>query len=260
MPKIDVPGIGNVEKKYVYISAAGIAGFVGYMYWRNRQSQSTDTTATDTTADTSAADSGASDTGATFDPSAYGYSYDYSGSAPVYQAPINQTIPVTSGQQITTDAAWDSAAIAQASDMGADPAALSSALGRFLANLCVSNAQADLVRQAEAMLGRPPQSPNLEIKICPSSGNGGSAPTAVSAFHVTQTDKSGISYGWNAVTGADYYHIHIEGNGISHGYNVHATTTRIGSLKSKKKYYAKVHVVVGGKAGPDTPLISATTK
>jgi hypothetical protein len=257
MPTMNVPGIGNVEKKYVYISAAGVAGFVGYMYWRNRQANASASTDTSTT-DTSTTDTGASDLGSTFDPSAY--SYDYSGSAPTYQAPINQTIPVTSNQQITTDAAWDSAAIAQAGDMGADPAALSSALGRFLAGLCVSNAQADLVRQAEGMLGRPPQSPNLQIHICPASGDSGGTPIVVPGFHVTGTDKSGISYAWTAVSGADYYHIHIEGNGVSRGYNIHSTSTRIGSLKSKKKYYAKVHAVVGGKTGPDGSLISGTTK
>lgn len=236
MPTMNIPGIGSVEKKYVIVGAAGIAGFVGFMYLRSRNTANSDTSATDTTTDTSATDE-AGYGADTFDPSAYSDYYG-GGSVPVYQSPINQTIPVTSDQQITTDAAWDSAAVAAAGDMGADPGALSSALGRFLAGLCLSDAQADLVRQAEGMFGRPPQSPQLEIHICPATGTGGTGTKlgAPSGFHATKATKSSVCLAWNALPDSQGYHIKITGGGLNHTVVTHNLTYCVGSLKKSTTY------------------------
>lgn len=259
MPTMNIPGIGTVEKKYVYIGAAGIAGFVGYMYIRNRNS-ATDDEVSDTVTDDPALDSTA------FDPSAmdYGYSYDMSGSAPVYQSPVNQTIPVTSENQITTDAAWDSEAISRAGDIGAESSAVSSALGRFLAGLCVSEAQADLVRQVEGMLGRPPQSPALDIHICPgtpSTPTGGTA-TTPSGFKVSSTDKSGVTVTWTPVAGAQKYLLTIKGGPQKYNHEVtdSAPPYRFGALTKNSTYTFSIKSSVGGVDSPPSAFISGKTK
>lgn len=257
MPTMNVPGIGNVEKKYVYIGAAGVAGFVGYMYWKNRSSA--DTSVSDTVTDPST-DSTA------FDPSQsdYGYSYDMSGSAPVYQSPVNQTIPVTSENQITTDAAWDSEAVSRAGDIGSDGGAVASALGRFLAGLCVSNAQADLVRAVQGILGRPPQSPTLDIHICPDSPTpptGGTA-TVPANFRVTSTDKSGVTLSWDPVPNAQRYIIHIGGGPQKYNHSVtdSAPPYRFGALSKNSTYNFNIRSQVGGVDSAASATVTAKTK
>lgn len=259
MPTMNIPGIGTVDKKYVYVGAAGVAGFVGYMYWRNRNS--TDTAVSDTTTDP-ALDSTA------FDPSQsdYGYSYDLSGSAPVYQSPVNQTIPVTSENQITTDAAWDSEAVNRSGDIGAESSAVSSALGRFLAGLCVSEAQADLVRQVEGLLGRPPQSPALQIHICPGTPTTtpppAGTPTTPTGFRVSSTDKSGVTVTWTPVTGAQRYLIHIGGGPQKYNHSVVDTAPpyRFGALSKNSTYTFNIRSVVGGVDSAASANISGKTK
>lgn len=261
MPTMNIPGVGAVEKKYVYVGAAGIAGFVGYMYYRNRNSAVDDTAVSDTVTDP-ALDSTAFDPGLAGD---YGYSYDMSGSTPIYQSPVNQTIPVTSQQQITTDAAWDSEAVNRAGDIGAEASAVSSALGRFLASLCVSEAQADLVRQVEGLLGRPPQSPSLEIHICPGSPTttppAGTA-TTPTGFRVSATDKAGVTLTWSPVAGAQRYLIHVGGGPQKYDHWVADTAPpyRVGALTKNSTYNFSIKSQVGGVDSPASATVSGKTK
>ena len=260
MPTMNIPGIGSVEKKYVYVGAASIAGFVGYMYIRNRNS-ATDDTVSDTVTDDPALDSTA------FDPSLsgdYGYSYDMSGSAPIYQSPINQTIPVTSEQQITTDAAWDSEAISRAGDIGSEGGAVSSALGRFLAGLCVTEVQADLVRAVEGMLGRPPQSPTLDIHICPGTPTPptGTAVPTPSGFHVSSTDKNGVTLSWTPVPNCNRYLIHIGGGPQKYNHSITDTAPpyRFGALSKNSTYTFNIRASIGGVDSPASANVSGKTK
>jgi hypothetical protein len=259
MPTVNIPGLGSVEKKYVYIGAAGIAGFVGFMYYRSRQTgdATTSDTTTDPTTDPTAFDPGASDFGA--------YGYDLSGSTPTYQAPVNQIIPVTSDQQITTDAAWDSAAVSRADEIGVEGGALASALGRFLAGLCLTESQADMVRSVEGLLGRPPQSPTKEIHICAPSGGGGStAPPAATptGFKVVSTTKSQITVTWTPVSGAQMYLIHIGGGPqkFNHTVSDSAPPYTFGALSKNSTYTFNVKSVVGGSTSPASATVSGKTK
>lgn len=266
MPTMDIPGVGNVEKKYVYIGGGAVVVIAGYMYWRNKQSSTaaTDAAVSDTVTDPNADAAGL---GAdTYDPSGtYGYGYDYSSGATGYQSPVNQTIPVTSEQQITTDAAWDSAAVAQAGDIGVDPTALSSALGRFLAGLCVDAAQADLVRQAEGLLGRPPQSATLEIHICPPSGSGGSTSpgaglAAPGGLHVTSSTTTHVSLAWTAVPGATGYRLYRSDVSTNVG-STSGPAGTVGGLSHNKTYKFHVRAIGSdGKYGAASATVSGKTK
>lgn len=239
--QVKIPGVGPIDKKYAYIGAAGMAGFVGYMYWRNRQSAaSTDTTATDpTTVDPSTYDP-------SLDYSAYGDSSGYIGGTGVYQSPPSQVIPIPSEGQITTNAAWDAAAVAAASDIGVDAQALSSALGRYLAGLCVSEAQADYVRQAQGMFGMPPQTPSLSVKICPGGTGTGSSPgtdlAAPGGLHVTSTTTTHVSLAWNAVAGAAGYRVYRSDVSSNVGSST-GPAFSVGGLAHNKTYHFHVRAV-----------------
>ncbi len=57
MPTVKVPGIGQVEKKYVYIGGALVAGIVGYAYWSRARATASEDVADYTTAEPSGTDS-----------------------------------------------------------------------------------------------------------------------------------------------------------------------------------------------------------
>lgn len=256
---VKIPGVGPVNKKYAMIGAAAAAGFVGYAYWRNRQAAAATPADTTDTTDTSALDNA----NLAADDSSYAYSdgsgYAYGG-APIYQSPISGYPTTPTGNAPTSDPEWAQAAVEWLGNVGVDTQAASHAVSTYLANLCLTGQEADYVRQALAGLGDPPQTHHT-IQICSTGGDGGSStnPPMLPGLHVISTDKSGVTLGWTAVPSADNYHLHVEGNGISHGYTVNGTSARIGSLAANKKYYFSGYVVVSGKKGPTTPLISGTT-
>ena len=255
---IKIPGVGPMEKKYVYLGIAGVAGFVGYAYWKNRSAASTDSTATDTT-DTSALDQANQDAN-TSDPYAYDYSGGYyDGSTPIYQAPYYPTPFPTTGSAPTSDPQWVQDGEAYLEGVGVDAQAASQALSRYLANLCLTDQQADYVRQALAGVGAPPQTTH-NIQICPPTGNGGSTPptTAPTGLHVTAVSKTGVTLAWNAVSGAPGYLLNGSGNGIYHSIAKTGTSGSYGGLSPGKKYAFSVRVNTPG--GKNSTTVYATTK
>lgn len=255
---VKIPGVGPVNKKYAYIGVAAVAGFVGFAYYRSRNSAATDTTATDPNAvDTTSTDP------TTYDPSYSGYSADaagYMGSVPSYYPPYGSSSPISTGAP-ATDSAWTQATVNYLAEVGVDSQAASHALGLYMADLCMTNQEADYVRQGIAGMNQPPQS-HHDIKICPTSpGDPGSgSPTKPSNLHVTGTSKSSVSVAWTAGTGTKYYMLHIDGGGISHSVSTSRTDYTISGLKAKTTYHLTVAGITStGTTGATSP-VSATTK
>lgn len=256
---IKIPGIGPLEKKYAIIGAAGVAGFVGYAYWRNRQAAADDTTVTDTT-DTSGLDTA---TDAASDPYVYGSGDGgYSGGSPVYQSPINSFPTPPSGTTPTSDPEWYQNASNWLINAGVDSQAAGHALSLFLADLCMTQAEADYVRQAKGALGDPPQT-HHNIQICtvttPPPTTGGTA-TPPTGFHVQSTDKSGVSLAWTPVTGATRYIIHIGGGSLNHSIITGSSSYRFGALKKSTTYTFNIKSVVGGVESAASGNVSGKTK
>lgn len=263
--EIKVPGIGPVDKKYVYIGAAGIAGYVGYMYWRNRQAATT--TDTSSTTDTTSTDTGASDTGASYDP---GYNYsayaDTYGSAPYYNSPSGYPIYNQPINQVTNNGEWAADAESKLTDNGVDALQASSAIGRFLAGLCLSEAQADIVRQAEGFSGAPPQG-SFSVKICPPSGGSGSSGGSTGGtlpgpgdLHATAVGSTTCDLAWLRVPGAISYHLydrrHSHAIGTSSGTHKH-----VHGMARHADYYFHVRAVgADGKEGQSSNVLHVRTK
>lgn len=264
---VKIPGVGPLDKKYAYVGAVGIAGFVGFAYWRNRKaSAAAATTATDTTAtDTTALD--AANTAAN-DPS-YAYAtgdggYAYGGGYPIYQSPINGNYPTPTGGAPSTDPQWTQEAINWLANIGVDSQAASHAIALFMSDMCMTSQEADYVRQAKAGLGDPPQT-HHNIQICPTSppggGGGTGAGVAPTGLHVVSTDKSGVTLAWSSVTGSNpVYLVHVDGGGISHSAGTFKTSYRISGLKKGTHYNFNVRAVVNSVTSPASASVSATTK
>jgi hypothetical protein len=120
-----------------------------------------------------------------------------------------------------------------------------------------------MVRAVEGRFGKPPQSQNLTVTVCAGSpSGGGTPPPAPSNFHVTGTDKSGVTVSWDKVTGASMYLITIMGGPQKYNHEVTDTEPpyRFGALSKNSTYSFKMRAVANGTPGPYTATISGKTK
>lgn len=120
----------KVKSPWVIGSAALAAGILGYAYWHRRAGA----------AETPVADPDAVGVG--------GYA-----PAPSADSTLNQEPPEG---MLTTNDQWAQAAAERMAGYGWDPAAVVSALGRFLARLPLTQQEAEIVTTARALTGEPP--------------------------------------------------------------------------------------------------------
>lgn len=237
---IKIPGIGPVEKKWVWVGGAAIAGIVGYAYWtsaRANESEVADYT-TDPPVDY-AMDSGVDD-------------YVNPGGS---QAPIEEDY-LTAPQ---TNAEWGQKAISVLVDLGYDPIAAATAVGRYLMRTNLSSAQGDMIRAATGSLGPPPvgtfpinTTPTTEEPKLPTL----TAPTGLSAHDIASKTTGFL---WNAVTGARWYE--LQRSGRSATYNTASTHYSMTDLKPNTRYSVKVRAVgMDKKPGPWSGARSFKTK
>jgi len=177
MAEVRLPVVGGVSKKALAIGGGSAALLIGVIYLRKRKSQSApaatgDTTGTDTTGSGDYVDPGLQDT-------SQGPVY---GSTGYYDPNTGQWVYGSTGTgqaAATTNQAWAQNAIAYLSGQGADPGALSAALGAYLAGQPVSSDQVSLIDQAIAAEGYPPQAgpsgypPGINESGTPSQGGTG---------------------------------------------------------------------------------------
>lgn len=203
MPEVNVPGIGPVEPKYVWIGGGLTAGIVAYAYYKHRQAAASATLVTDPTTGALAA------TG---------------GSPP----PIQPAAPDTSGL-ITTNTQWTQDVLNKLGATGSvDLGVVLNAISKYLAGIALTADEASIVRQAWAVSGKPPEGPaNIILAGTgtgagtpppPSGGGGGTTPSvpgAVSGLHITGNRVAGpsnvvVTVAWNAASGATGYRVTLD--------------------------------------------------
>lgn len=256
---VKVPGVGPVKKTYVYAAGAGIAVVVGVAYWRSRQAGGEADPAAvgeELPGDDYSSDAYGPDTGDYVNPGGSG-------------ASSSTTEP---GDVITNNAQWTLAAISALEAVGVDLGAASSALGKFMARQDLTTAQADLVRQALAMVGDPP-SGTYEVKVAATGGGGTEDPTTPAgskgadlrapsglATWGAGPSRLAVPLKWEPVPGATGYRVYR--SDVS--YNVGASTDTsitIGGLTPNKSYTFHVRPMgADGKYGPKSGTITLKTK
>lgn len=247
MAQMTLPGIGPVDRKYVYVGAAGVLGIVGYVWWTGRQANA-GAAATDTPADTGGE-------AALGDPSNV--------PATDYVPPVVQTPPpvVNDGGVITDNATWARAAVAALTDVGADTTSAASAIGRYLAGLGLSPAAADLVRQAVALVGNPPVGDHpIKLEPVGKPDPGGASLKAPTGLRATSSTKTTVALSWTPVTGAEYYRVYRKGVATNIGSSTGAAHT-VGGLQPNHNYTFHVRGVGhDNKYGPPSSSVSIKTK
>jgi len=276
---IKVPGVGPVKSTYVYAGGGIAVGIVAYAYWRAGRGGAEEVVEDETGEEVVGTDLGA-ESALEYDYALGAGGYDYGPGGTSYPS---YTYPTTGNNYTsnlpTTNAEWAQAAREQLAGEGAASDAASSAIGSYLARLCVSTAQADLIRRANAMIGSPPQGtyaiipcgagspttpkPTTPSPTKPPSGSTLKAPTGV---RVLRTFRTEVQVGWTGVKDAAGYAVYRSEPGSATSTWQRQTTTvypsfQFKGLRPNTSYRFKIESIGrDGKAGASTTVTARTKK
>lgn len=188
--EVDVPGIGQLPKGAVIAMGVAVVGVAGVFWYRHyRTAAAASSTGAPTPDPATGSDTG-SDVYGNPDPNGNG-----SGS-------VDET-----GDQITTDSEWVQAVVDDLGNQGRDPSYVTDVLALYLTGQSLNADQAQIVRDAWALRGKPPEHSNLAIVTAPTPITGGGSTTlaAPGGFSARPTGQTSIDVWWQAVTGAKDY-------------------------------------------------------
>lgn len=269
---IKIPGVGSVPKKYVLIggvAVVGIAGVFWLRYLRNPEPVADTSTTTDYT-------------GEVGDETVYpAYSTDYAPDAsydggaypyPTYTTPSYGLTSTVQTADPITNSEWTQRSIEHLELLGVESQAGSLAVSRYLLKECVTSTQADLVRQAVAALGPPPQG-TYSIIVCPTTPTQQqddtpppqtSQPTTrkfagkVSGLRVKSVGSTSALIDWQPAAHSEGYGVYV--NGVRR-YEPRWSSQTVSGLRPNTSY--QIGVVPRPDAGysvPDMTTITVKTK
>jgi LysM repeat protein len=168
MSDVDLPGVGNVKRQWLYVGGAGLAGILGYAYWRRR---------------------GQVAAPAAIDPNSIPAT-DYTNPETYTGGNSTGTYDTTGGTVISTNDQWTNKALSVLSDSGFESQFVVTTLGKWLARQPLTPAEIDLVQAAKAAAGDPPVGgPYPIVHATPDSGGVPTTPGGL-PLPATQTTTS----------------------------------------------------------------------
>lgn len=262
--EVKIPGVGPVKKGYAVAGVGVVVVILGYSYMRrSKANAAAAATATDTSATTPVDPNGLaqmSDASGynTVYPSAYPqqsqYGYD------LYGNPLPTPTGLGSGGVYTTNSDWATAADTLLQDTGITLQVASLAVSRVLGGLSVTSDQQGYFLQAVGQLGQPPQGYPKPIHVvdAPVPSTGSATPHAPGNVHAARVDRTGVSLGWNAVSGAKGYTVYLDGHQLQ---TVTYTNDYIHDLKPHTTHTLSVAALgTNGKLSPKTTIHVTTHK
>jgi hypothetical protein len=230
---VKVPGVGNVDRKWVFAGLAASAGIVVYAYWRRSQAPAESPVEGDQYA-----------TGDEYTPDAYigatapgGETYDPNA--------IETNIP-------TTNQEWSQRAIDALESVGYTRDKAATTIGKYLAGQPLDLAEKLIIQVAIAMMGNPPAGA-LPIISAPSTPT---APTPTSNKLATPVLRMGVGdprntfyqLTWTKVPGATIYGLKRElPSSMVTGIMLPGTSRRVGPLRRGYEYQYRVQAHAPGK-------------
>lgn len=164
---VTIPGLGQVEKKYVYAGAAVVVVIVGYFWIRRNQTP------------------GGDGADPTIDPlTGLPYTTENQPQTGYVNPNPVQSVIDTTGGAITTNAQWAAEVTDKLGNLGFDPNYLAGVLGKYLGGQAVTLDEAATVRAAWAYVGKPPEGPDV-IKLTTGTSNPGGGTSTTKAVHIT---------------------------------------------------------------------------
>lgn len=245
--KVDLPGVGEVDKRVVAGVGGALAVFVGWKYYQSRSA-----TAYDPTQD--AVDPGMEDpgvlpsvSGAVSGDNSYGLSDGSSTSTDSYG--FTGTTNTQWGQYATTQ-------LSQASDTWSY-ATIAAALGKFVTNKALTASEQEIVQAAILLAGYPPEGSHPII-----SGGDTKVTVAPTGLAVTSTTTTTAVLSWSPVAGAQSYRAYRSGASTNVGVtDAPNTTLTVSGLQPNTEYSFQVAAdSLGDTPGPRSTAVKAKTK
>lgn len=234
---IDVPGVGQVNAKWVYAGGAAVIGVVGYTYWRRRGSAAAPVDAVDQLP----ADGTTGDVG-----DGWGNVPGQTGNSTGSWVPDGERDPATPAE-------WTNTAIERMTSIGYDGQAVAQAIGLWLGRQSLTANQGDMIRTVKAVMpavpGYDPEPPiQVGLPATPGTGGGGTTPPpgkpavppAPHLHHVLRAGKGRITMEWNAAAGATAYVVYYTGGPAAGIRGIHGTSYTITGLPSGRLLHFSV--------------------
>jgi hypothetical protein len=240
---VDLPAVGQVKKRYIYIPAAAAAAFVVYRWYAASKESADQPAASDglyTSSDLS--DYGLSTTG---------------GATNVTGNTGSTVTDGTNPNAIDDNAEWTQKAVELLGNAGYDSATVYAALGEFLARRSLDSAEASIARSALAAAGQPPVGGPYSVIEAATTGT--ATPGTVTGLRVTKTGTNYVNLAWTPVTGVTQYDVYRSGAGNTAS-RAGAGSTTIYGLQPNTTYTFQVAGVGStGKVGPKSASVSGKT-
>lgn len=195
---VDLPVAGPVKKQWVIVGGAAVAGIVGYAWWKYYR------------------DGGAGEGPVELDPGFADYDGGLYTGTPgtttpglAYNPPGDTTDP--DDLPPTTNAVWTVRGVDYLQNLGFDPQLVAVTLGKYLARVPVTAAEADIIRTAEGAIGKPPVGEYRIIMVGNPPAGGNPDPPPDNTQPPPVPEKASVPagadiYQWCAQTAA-FYHI-----------------------------------------------------
>ena len=243
---VKLPGVGPVKKVYVYVGIGAVGVLAAYLMYRRQQAIDAENA---TPAD---ADLGTGLT--TPGPGSDVYPGATAGGAPSPDPDI-EPMPTTNTewtQQVLDFFSW------------LEPGFVSATIGKYLARVPLTSDEANLVRQAWAARGKPPNGPDTFTLTA--DGNSPGTPPAPSnatklvGMHVSGATKTTITVDWGFEgQKPDYIKVIKNGVPVTDVYGTY-TTFKFTGLKPNTKYNLQVLGYKNATPGTPATVQGSTTK
>jgi hypothetical protein len=232
---VNLPVAGQTKKTYVYVGLAGVAGVVGYAYWRSRSGATTATPVVDTSTPVDTTPQGQTTPGLAYTPP---------------QTPVSD-VPTTAAQ-------WVALALTELEAEGTDRSYASGILGRYLDHQNLTMAEADIVRRGWAIAGRFDFLPPIVTTGTGTPGTG--TVPAPSGLHRTTLTKNSVTLVWNGPANANSYKVYRTGPGVSDSYPVNPPNmTWIGLNPNTSYTFAVTALTADGSESAKTGALGVHT-
>lgn len=245
--KVDLPAIGEVDKRVVVGIGGALVVFIGWKYYQSKSATTYDPAADGL--DPGLEDPGVlpSVAGAVSPDNSYGLSDGSATSTDSY------------GFTGTTNSQWTqyaSTQLSQASDTWSY-GTIVAALGAFIANRALTTAQQEIVQAAIGLAGYPPEGSHVIIP-----GGNTKVTVAPTGLAVTSTTTTTAVLSWSPVAGAQSYRAYRSGASTNVGStDAPNTTITVSGLQPNTEYSFQVAATsLGDTPGPRSTAVKAKTK
>jgi hypothetical protein len=232
---VKLPGIGPVKKVYVYVGVGAVGVLAAYIMWRRNNAEEE--------VEPSEADLG---TGLTTGAGSDVYSGATAGGSGSVQE--GEDIP-------TTNTEWTQRVIEYFSWL--EPGYVANTVGKYLAKQGLTAEEGDFIRQAWAVLGKPPEGPSTFTLSSgtntPGTTPDPSVPTGLKVASVTQ---SSISLDWNDASDTTGYQVLRNGSVVGTPSGSSYTDT---GLASGTSYSYTVKSTSGSKTSGASSAVAGKT-